>query len=127
VQLDLIPRPEASRRAERQRAMAEATARADLGISRAADKADRTIPGWCALACDAVRRFAAHQHGWFTMEQIRLVMEPELPAPPDARSWGQVTRMAKARGYIEVVKGQAFPAASSNGSAKPVYRKGIGA
>ena len=120
MQLHLLGIPDAS-------PLARARDRADTGIERAASKAERVIPGWCALACDGVRRFAAHQHGWFTMEQARLVLEAELPEPPDARSWGQVTRMAKARKYIEVVKGQFSPAASSNGSPKPVYRRGAGA
>jgi hypothetical protein len=47
-----------------------------------------------------------------------------LPKPTDGRAWGVVTRMAVAADYIERVKGVMFPAASSNGSEKPVYRRG---
>lgn len=99
---------------ERGHAMAEA----------AADRADRAIEGWTLMAVDAMRRFAAAQTGLFTIEMARMVLERELPKPTDGRAWGKVTTMAKRAEYIEPVRNTYFPAASSNGSPKPVYRRG---
>lgn len=123
MQMDLIERPVITRRTKAE-ARAKVAAKADTGIQRAADATDARNPGWCELACQALRRFAKHQHGMFIVEHARAVLRSELPPPNDERTWGKVTRMATDRGYIERVKGAYFPAASSNGSEKPVYRKG---
>jgi hypothetical protein len=104
-----------------------ARARADVGIAQAADATERHDTGWCMGACERLRLFAKVQSGMFTIELARLAFEKTLPAPNDLRSWGAVTRMATSRGFIERVKGQYFPAASSNGSEKPVYRAGANA
>lgn len=119
MQLDLIPL--APRKRIR---MDHARARADFGIERSATSAENATPGWCEMACEELRRFAAGQGGMFTVELARMAIEKRLPPPPDLRAWGVVTRMASARGYIERVRGMSFPAASSNGSDKPCYRKG---
>lgn len=123
-QLDLIPQIDTSRATARRAAMAAANARADVGSQRAADKADREAPGWCGAACEALRGFARAQGGVFTIELARLALRHQVPDPRDGRAWGVVTRMAQRNGFIERVPGQYFPAASSNGSPKPVYRKG---
>ena len=124
MQLELIERPTPSRSAERRRAMADARARGEAGMGMvAADKADRENPGWCEAACEALRKLAAAHCGMFTVEHARLVLAPELPKVHDERAWGKVTTMALKRGYIERVKGQFFPAASSNGAVRAVYRK----
>lgn len=127
MQLDLIEPIATDRKAERKRAAADAQARADTGMKRAEEHVERIEPGWCELACDAVRRYSSVQHGVFTLEMLRLVMEKELPPVPEKRVWGVVTRMAIKRGLIERVKGQYFPAASSNNSPKAVYRAVRGA
>jgi hypothetical protein len=77
-------------------------------------------------AVEALRKFAAGQHGMFIVEHARGVIElqGELAACCDKRSWGAVTQLAARRGYIERVKGMYFPAVSSNSSEKPCYRKG---
>lgn len=108
-----------SRKAARSVALEAAKQRGELGMQRVADKAGSD---WCEAACEAVRKYAASQHAVFTVELMRMVVERDLPAVSDKRAWGVVTRQAMARGYIEHVKGQFFPAASSNGALKAVYR-----
>lgn len=127
MQLELLEKPDTSRAAARNRAMQDARARANEGMQRAADRADREGPEWVAAAVQAVQRFARGQTpgAMFTVEQMRLALElAGLPKPTDGRAWGIVTRMVKTAGYLERVKGLMFPAASSNGSEKPVYRRG---
>ncbi len=119
AQLDLIPQP-ALRRSPDYKA---GRMRADMGIDRVSEATDRHSPDWLEKALGRVKAFAAHQHGLFTIEQCRAVLEKELPPPSDARIWGAVTRQAKARGYLEQSKLYA-PCASSNGSPKPMYRRG---
>ncbi len=119
MQLDLIPQP-ALRRGPDYKA---GRMRADMGIDRVSEATDRHSPDWLGQALARVKAFAAHQHGLFTIEQCRAVLEKELPAPSDARVWGAVTRQAKAAGFIEQTKLYA-PCASSNGSPKPMYRRG---
>ncbi len=94
----------------------------DMGI--AADNADRNAPGWTDAALELVRKFARNQGGaLFTVETMRWVIQSELPAPPDLRAWGSVSRIAAARGYITKTKRTA-PIASSNGSDRPLYSRG---
>jgi hypothetical protein len=99
-------------------------AKADAGIERVADATERRIEGWCEMACEKLREFARGQSGHFTCELARCAFQSSIPAPHDLRAWGKVSRMAMQRGYIEKVPGQFFAAASSNGSPKPVYRRG---
>lgn len=124
MQLELLERPTTARKTERQRAAADATARRELGMSRVAEKVEREHPGWCESACEALRRLAKANVGMFTIEHARLVLASELPKIHDERAWGKVTTMALDRGFIERVKNTYFPAASSNGAVKAVYRKG---
>jgi hypothetical protein len=91
----------------------------------AAEKTERLVdPYWCEKAVYRVRVFSRHQSGVFTIEMARSVLQAELPAPTDLRAWGRVTRMARDREFIEAVRGSYFPATSSNGSPKQVYRRG---
>lgn len=120
MQLELFDRPVLSRRT----AAAEARERRELGMQRVGDKAERTAPGWTDAALDAVRRYVAGQHAVFTIELMRLVLERELPPVHDKRAWGVVTTAAIKAELIERVKGQFYPAASSNNSPKAVYRRG---
>lgn len=124
--LDAVPLIDTNRRAARRSALEDAKARADDAITRVADKAERERPGWCEDATQALRTFAKRQGGVFTIEHARLAILAAklIDKPHDGRAWGKATRMAVTAGYIERVKGQSFPAASSNGSPKPVYRKG---
>lgn len=119
MQIDLIPH--APRKRTR---MDHAHARAEFGIERSAASADNATPGWCEQACEQLRQFAEGQGGMWTIELARMAIEKKLPPPTDLRAWGQVVRMAATRGFIERVPGWAFPAASSNGSPKPVWKRG---
>ena len=75
MQLELIPRSEAPTRAEARRlALLAAQARAEQGMDRAARKANRLNAGWCAEALERLRRFAAGQAGFWTIE-----MAPRCP------------------------------------------------
>lgn len=101
-----------------------ARTRGDLGAERAANKAERSAPGWIDRAAESVRAFAREQGVLsFTIEEARVEFAAMIPAPPDLRAWGHVTRRAVALGYIAPTGGYA-PAASSNGSPKRLYSKG---
>lgn len=101
-----------------------AAKRADAGISRAARKAGKLEHGWVASTVEEVRAFVRAQPATalFTIEDARVACRP-MPMGADARAWGQVTRRAKALGIISPTN-QMKPAASSNGSPKPLYRRG---
>ena len=80
---------------------------------------------WVEEALCLVRLYAASEFTeLFTIEQARNWMVPAvLRAPHDARAWGTVTRLAVSRGII-IRTGGYRAAVSSNGSPKPLYRKG---
>jgi len=99
-----------------------AAVRANAAILAVAAKADKKNAGWVAAALAKLETFAQESTGKFTIEQARAAIEAELPKPHDLRAWGQVTRQARGTGLI-VQDGYA-PAASSNGSPKPLYRAG---
>lgn len=107
----------------RSKHMRHARTAADRGIGRSADTAEREIPGWIAKAVAAVGVFARGQHGMFTMETCRWVIQQNLEQPNELRSWGQVTQQARKAGFI-VKTNQSSPAYSSNGSPKPMWKKG---
>ena len=96
--------------------------RADLGVERSANRAERKEPGWIDRAAEAVRDFAKGSGPFtFTIEEARAGFT--APEGTDLRAWDAVTRRAVALGYIEPTDAYA-PAASSNGSPKRLYRKG---
>jgi hypothetical protein len=105
-----------------------ASARADAGIERAARKAEKVSPDWVDKAADMLRIGAVIMDGQhtaeFTIEHLRALVEKALPEPTDKRAWGAATRVATSRGFIERIPGRYAAAASSNGSQKPLYRKG---
>lgn len=104
--------------------------RADTGIERAADRAERASPGWIDQAAEKLRDAMLLLHNTRLAEQATIetlrtwAVMGGLQAPPDARAWGHVTRLAVRLGYLERIPGAYAPAASSNGSPKPLYRKG---
>lgn len=112
--------------------MAIAKASANVGIQRAAERAERTEPGWVDRAAEAVRDYALNSlagiNGEFTIDEARpwIAANTRLADPPDGRAWGAATRRALKLGYIVATDGYA-PAASSNGSPKRLYRRGPGA
>lgn len=98
--------------------------RGRVGMRRSAERADRDCSGWVHSALDALKTWVAGQDGVFTIEQVRAGIEGTIPAPKELRAWGQVTQMARRRGLIAPCGVR--PAASSNGSLKPAYRRGGG-
>lgn len=62
-----------------------------------------------------------------TIEMLREVVAAEIDPPHDLRAWGPITKKAMRKDVIQLVRGATAPAASSNGSPKPLYRRGVGA
>lgn len=73
---------------------------------------------WEDRALVAFIKSAESHVGEFTVEQIRMKTDVDLPT--DGRSWGVVTRNAIKLGLIQKT-GKLAPAISSNRSAKPLY------
>ena len=104
--------------------MDKAKRRAELGISRSAEAADRAQSGWCDAAVIFLMAFAKQADKPFLIEEARGKIGELLPAPTDARAWGVVTRQAVRAEFIERVPKMFLPAASSNGALKAAYRRG---
>lgn len=101
----------------------QAAQNADLGIHRAASRAERRFENWVHEAVEALGWAASQMRAAsFTIEELRGLCG-ELPAPSDLRAWGAATRRATRLGYIVRTDGYA-PAASSNNSPKPLYTAG---
>jgi len=122
---DLFGNQPITRAAARQRAAADACARADMGMQRSEARNEAVNAGWCGMALHALRQFARGQIGMWTIEQARSALEgtAELPRPTDGRAWGAVVVRAIEHGYIVKTK-QTAPAASSNGAPKPLFTRG---
>lgn len=124
MQLELLPGSAAMTRSHARRiALQAASARAEQGMDRAARKAEHINAGWCGVALEALRHFAAQQAGFWTIEMARSVLEAKLEPPSDGRAWGRVTRDAIRAGHI-VKTDKTAPAASSNGAPKPMFKRG---
>lgn len=94
--------------------------RADRGIESSGAHADRVEDGWRYQALALLTAFAREIGRSFVVEEARAYAEKHgLPDPPDARAYGSVVRLARAKGRIRKV-GYA-PAASSNGSPKCLW------
>lgn len=98
-----------------------AVSRGRLGMERTAARTERKHSGWVATAVEKLRAFADATTEIFTIEEARASIEAQLPKPADLRAWGQVTQSARRLGVI--VPAGVKPAASSNGSLKPAYRR----
>ncbi len=97
-----------------------AAARRDAGMASALDHAEADVPGWGDRCLDLMRAFAAQERQPWTCEEFRAyAYAHDLPPPDEQRAFGPVTQRAIRAGLIRRV-GYA-PAASSNGSPKPVY------
>lgn len=72
----------------------------DLGHAKAEQAADRAGDDWKALAYAAFVAHAEH-HSILTTEDVR-VAAVNVPAPPDGRAWGAITRIALNNGIIEL-------------------------
>lgn len=105
--------------------MAAAMAARDAGMQSSAEHAESDMPGWQDEAVEACKEAIDWQDDeQFTMERIRQLATWwfGLSIPPELRAWGAVTVRLIREGIIEKT-GQYAPAASSNGSAKPLYRR----
>lgn len=122
-QMELLERAITTRAAARRQALQAARERAERGMDGAARRAEKLHAEWCKQALEALRRFAAGQHGMFLIETAREVLAAELPTPADARAWGRVVQDAARLEFIEKTKLTA-PAVSSNATAKPLWKKG---
>ena len=89
--------------------------RAEVGMTRAADRASRIHYGWRAEALEAVRRHA-ERHTHFLCEDVTYA----LPENADGRAWGAIMRDAVRAGFV--VADGAAPANSSNRSFKTRWR-----
>lgn len=99
--------------------------RAELGIQRSADSANRRHKGWTGLAIEMIRKHARPSHTRpFTIEEIRKLISPQIPQPKDQRAWGFVTQLALKHGYLVRVDGKFKAASSSNGGMKQLYVAG---
>lgn len=103
--------------------MATAQARADLGIQRTEDKAEKASPGWVAHTAHRLGAYAAWVNVPFTIEEARDVLKTSHDPDGDLRVWGAVTRMALRRNLIQAT-GEYKATTSSNGSPKRLYRCG---
>jgi hypothetical protein len=99
--------------------LAEAAARRDTGIQRAADHAEREAPGWGEIAFAFLERFAAESAYPFLAEQVVEAAQGVVPPAPDGRAWGGIFQKASRRKVIRRV-GYA-PARTSNASCKPLW------
>lgn len=82
---------------------AEAKAAAEIGMTRAVERADRAEPGWSDQAFDALLEFVSTADQ-FTAERARAACHAAgLSPPPDARAWGAVFNRASKRGHIHKV------------------------
>jgi hypothetical protein len=94
--------------------------RAEVGMTRAATKAERVSDGWNERALEAVRQFAL-EHETFLAEDVRKLCP--TPAGADGRAWGAVIQAAKRNGWIRA--GGAASALSSNGSLKVLWKSNV--
>lgn len=71
------------------------------GAAIAANAAEWQIEDWKDRAYDAFLTIASIGAP-FTTEDVRVAC-PDIPAPPDARAWGQVALRAKKAGVVKSV------------------------
>lgn len=99
-----------------------AKARRDSGMSSSLTHADDVEAGWSDHAYGLLVRYAGEQSHPFTIEGFRWwAASHGLADPPDSRAFGGVTQRAIRRSVI--VRVGYAPAASSNGSPKPIYAR----
>jgi hypothetical protein len=80
--------------------LAEAAARRDVGIQRAADHAEREAPGWGGEAMEFLTAYAAAADAPFLAEDVVAAATGIVPAPADGRAWGAVFKRAAGRGVV---------------------------
>lgn len=95
--------------------------RRDQGIERSAARANRAESEWTGQALGMLTAYASQVGRPFLVEEARPWAEARgLPPPPDARSWGAVTRSAIRKNRIRD-SGEMARSASSNNSKKTLW------
>lgn len=104
--------------------MAAALAARDAGMSSSAEHAENVMPGWQDEVVRAVigSVYLQNEPEWTMHHARQWLYACGLPIPAEERAWGAATVRLIREGIIEKT-GQYAPAASSNGSAKPLYRR----
>jgi len=85
---------------------------AHQAAARAAEKAQRLVPEWTALALQAMHEYAL-RHPQFTTEEVRLA-SPQVPAASDAHAWGHIVMQACSNGLCRPT--QQFSKSMARGS-----------
>ena len=99
---------------------AEAKSRADLGMTRAVERADAVTPSWSERAYYHLFAYSTlHPHPWMVEDLRQWAKGRGLPDPPDGRAWGAVIQRAARAGTIVRVGWQ--EAKSSNNSPKGLW------
>lgn len=89
--------------------------------SRAAARADASVPDWTARAAVYVLAFAHTMTDRWLVEDARAYAEDQgCPPPPDPRAWGHVARLLERRG--EIRPDGYRPSRASHGSPKVAWR-----
>lgn len=81
-----------------------AIARADEGMRRSLERAERETPDWGDLAYRFLEGYArAHERfaGWMVVKAAANL--GDFPTPPNAKAWGAVIQRAARAGVIERV------------------------
>jgi len=71
-----------------------------IGIARAVENAERSIPDWKAKAYRFLVSYA-RKHDSFMVEDVRNASVKKVPTPPSERAWGGVIRKAVKEGVVE--------------------------
>lgn len=85
---------------------------------------DANVAAWVDEAVQRLRAYVLAHGGMFSMEQARVAIAADLPPITELRTWGRVTQIASADGVIARVPKVYIPAASSNNTPKPAWRRG---
>lgn len=81
---------------------AVARERAELGMQRTLDLAERETPGWGAIASEFLRQYAK-DNGRFTGWMLVRSAADRIPQPPNPKAWGSVIQRAARAGIIRKV------------------------
>lgn len=99
-----------------------AARRRAAGMASSAGHADDDAPGWGERALAYLQRYSLVASSPWNVEQFRAwAYGAGLDRPDEERAFGAVTQKALRTGVIE--RAGYAPAASSNGSIKPLYQR----
>lgn len=101
-----------------------ARAGADEGMTAAAEHANAMIPNWRETALGFFLMYISEHRGLkFMIEDVRIWSERRgLPAPPDRRAWGAITRKAKGMHLMKFEGHAQQKSVNCHGSPKAIWR-----